>query len=350
MKGLIEIKKEKIVRAMIESSLNLVLKRVKSDPRRSIRNTIELALNNSRGRFQRKLFEGAQKMLKDEDSAYYTLAERVVSDVNHNILKKFGINLGYNGCTCGAERIRSNEEKLGFNIPWAFYISSQRDNDEFADMVCKIVSQGMALGVYVYFIFGNVSMSERLRSIYRKFGECAFITLCDAECIDEKLMSDFDKIDNVMISIASDNLQQIEASCDTMKLYNRLYCIHEFYNNYNAAGLFNDEKLKLYDTVGVAFVSAVPINECSEETRKKVNKQVLNMRLGQKYPYFAIDFAADMTEIDHVISDDTCWVSFDADGTVSSSTGIYSGEEYSIASHSLSEILCRVTPPKQLHH
>lgn len=349
MKGLIKIKKEKIVRAMIESTLNLVLKHAKSDPKRSIRNTLELAFNNSHGRFQRSLFEGAQRMLKNEDSAYYTLAERAISEIDHDIIKKFGINLGYNGCTCGAERIRRNEEKLGFNIPWAFYISAQRDDKEVADMVWEIVSQGMKLGVYVYFIFGDASMSENFREIYHKFDECAFIALCGAECINEALMADFDGINNVMISVNSDDEQRISVSCDTMRAIKRLYCIHEFYNNESAADLFTEDKLKLYDGMETPFVCMIPSNTCSAEVCNMVRQQVFDIRFGQQYPYFVMDFAADMTQIDHVISDDTCWVLFDSDGGVVSSTGTYSGEDYSILSHSLSEILRKVTPPKQNH-
>lgn len=347
MKGLIKIKKEKVVRAMIESTLNLVLKRAKSDPKRSIRNTLELAFNNSRGRFQRSLFEGAQRMLKNENSAYYILAERAISEIDHNIIKKFGINLGYNGCTCGAERIRFNEEKLGFNIPWSFYISVQRDDEELCNMVREIVSQGMKLGVYVYFIFGDASMSENIREIYRKFDECAFVALCSTKCINEDLLKHFDGINNVMISVNSDDKQQITASCDIMRANKRLYCIHEFYNNDNAADLFTEDKLKLYDDVEAPFVCMIPSNDCNAEIRNSVKQQVFDIRFGQQYPFFAMDFATDMAQIDHVISDDTCWVLFNSDGEVISSTGTYSGEEYGILSHSLCEILRNVTPPKQ---
>lgn len=346
---MIKIKKEKVVRAIIESTLNLALKRAKSDPKRSVRNVVELALNNSHGRFQRNLFDGAQRMLKNENSAYYTLAERVVYRVDHDKLKKFVINMGYNGFTCGAEHIRQNEQRFGFNIPWTFYIFAQNEEEEFTDNVRKLVSQGMELGVYVYFVFGDTSISEGFREIYREFDDCAFIIMCDAECINDDVTEHFEKIDNVMISVGSDNIQQITTACNMMKSKKQMYCIHRFYDDDSALGLFAEDKLKFYDDIGAPFVCMIPLKDCGEESRKVVNQKVLDIRFGQKYPYFAIDFAADMTEIDHIISDDTCWVLFDSNGTVISSTGTYSGDKYNLSSVSLKEILCKVTPPKFNH-
>ncbi len=347
MKGLIDIKKETLVRAMIEGAVNLVLKKVESDPKRSIRNVIELAMNNSRGRFQRSFFESAQRMLKNEDSAYYTLAERAISEIDYNILKKFGINLGYNGCTCGAEKIRQNEAKLGFNIPWALYIDAANADGKFADTAGKIISEGMELGVYVYIVFGGASTGSSMRELYCRFGECAFIAACSAEDVSETLPDDFDGIYNVAFSVSSDDMRQLEKACEILEEGRRLYGVHTYYNDDSVQDLLTDEQLGLYETAGGAFVCCIPEEGTSRDTLECVKNRVHKMRFGQMHPYFVMDFAADMDKIDHIISDDTCWVSISADGTIYSCTGKYSGGEYDITSNPLSDILRRVTPPKQ---
>lgn len=348
LKGLIYIKKETLVRAMIEGAVNLVLKKVESDPKRSIRNLIELAMNNSHGRFQRSFFEDAQRMLANEDSAYYTLADRVISKVDHNILKKFGINLGYNGCTCGAKKIRQNETRLGFNIPWAIYIDTDGADDKFADAISKIISEGMELGVYVYIVFGKHSLSRSIREVYRRFDECAFIAACQADSVSESLPDDFDGIYNAAFSVSSDNMQKLERACEILREGRRLYGIHEYYNDASAQNLLTDNQLERYKGTEGVFVCCISEDGCASDTLEYTKSRVREIRFGQMYPYFAMDFAADMDEIDHIISDDTCWVCFSADRTIYSCTGKYSGSEYDITANPLSDILRRVTPPKQV--
>lgn len=331
---------------MIEGAVNLVLKKVESDPKRSIRNLIELAVNNSHGRFQRSFFEIAQRMLKNEDSAYYTLAERAIAEIDHNILKKFGINLGYNGCTCGAEKIRRNEAARGFNIPWAIYIDTNGADDKFADTVSKIITEGMELGVYVYIVFGELSLDQSMREFYRRFDECAFIAACDARSISESLPDDFDEIHNVTFSVSSEDTAQLENACEILRQGHRLYGVYAYYNDDCAKDILTDKQLEMYGRTGGTFVCCIPKEGCTRETLDIVKSRVHEIRFGQMYPYFAMDFAADMDEIDHIISDDTCWVSISADGTIYSCTGKYSGGGYDVAANPLSDILRQVTPPK----
>lgn len=331
---------------MIEGMINSALKKAVSDPKRSIRNAIELVANNSHGRFQRKFFEAAQRMLTNQSSAYYTLGKRAVTGIEHGILKKFGINLGYNGCTCGAERIRRNKNELGFNIPWAIYIDAEDDNGSFAERAAEIISQGTELGVYVYVVFGGAGVSEAFRNIYRRFDECAFITACASEYVTETLMKRFDDIFNVAFSINADSTEAITEASGILNTGRRLYGIHRYYDNDSAENIFCDEMLKFYETTGAVFVCAIPSGDCTPETLQCMRDKVYDIRFGQKYAYFALDFAADMDEIDHIISDDTCRVTFCSDGTVHSTTGDYSDSEFAPAQNTLNEILRRVTPPK----
>lgn len=105
-------------RILIETTARQTLKGLKENPKRSIRNLVDMALHFSEGRFQSRFFQTAHTMLEHEESAYYTLIEDAVNHIETEHLVKFGMNLGYNSCTWGAQRIRMNEKRLGFNIPW----------------------------------------------------------------------------------------------------------------------------------------------------------------------------------------------------------------------------------------
>ena len=104
-------------RILIETTVRQTLKGLQDDPKRSIRNVVDMALHFSDGRFQSRFFRTAQTMLEHEDSAYYALVEDAANHIDPEHLVTFGMNLGYNSCTWGAQRIRTNEAQLGFNIP-----------------------------------------------------------------------------------------------------------------------------------------------------------------------------------------------------------------------------------------
>ena len=58
-------------RILIETTVRQTLKGLKEDPKRSIRNLVDMALHFSEGRFQSRFFQTARTMLEHEESAYY---------------------------------------------------------------------------------------------------------------------------------------------------------------------------------------------------------------------------------------------------------------------------------------
>ena len=63
-------KENNITRMLIETFVKKGLRDIKSSPKRSIRNLVDLALHAAKGRFQQNFFKIAQTMLQNEDSPY----------------------------------------------------------------------------------------------------------------------------------------------------------------------------------------------------------------------------------------------------------------------------------------
>ena len=108
---------ETMSRILVGTFVKRMLKEIRESPERNTRNLVDMALQFSRGRFQQHFFGAAQTMLQKEDSGYYALVRDTVAWADLDRLYTFGMNLGYNGCTAGARRIRENEKRLGCNIP-----------------------------------------------------------------------------------------------------------------------------------------------------------------------------------------------------------------------------------------
>ena len=112
-----------INRILIETAVKRALRDMDEAPERAARNLVDLGMNFSGGRFQKRFLGTAREMLRNEDSAYYQVIRDIITHVDREILLDFGINLGYNSCTKGAEAIRSLEAQKGFNIPWSLSLA-----------------------------------------------------------------------------------------------------------------------------------------------------------------------------------------------------------------------------------
>ena len=104
---------QNISRILVEMAVKTALKNIKDSPERGIRNLLDMALQCTEGKFQHEFFSTAQSMLQNENSAYYELVRDIVMHTDTNRLFTFGMNLGYNACTVGAQRIRENEKNCG---------------------------------------------------------------------------------------------------------------------------------------------------------------------------------------------------------------------------------------------
>lgn len=90
-------------RISIENIVHKAFMDIEEDPRRGLRNLVDLGVNFAKGRFQKPFLRTIQNMLEDEDSAYYTLLEQLLKNTTPAHLSTFGINVGYNSCTMGGQ-------------------------------------------------------------------------------------------------------------------------------------------------------------------------------------------------------------------------------------------------------
>lgn len=67
-------------RILIETTVRQTLKELRENPKRSIRNLVDMALQFSDGRFQSQFSKTTRTMLENENSAYYTLIADAAKD------------------------------------------------------------------------------------------------------------------------------------------------------------------------------------------------------------------------------------------------------------------------------
>lgn len=301
-------------RILIETIIKRTLRNIKDNPERGIRNLIDMALQFSEGRFQKDFFTAAQTMLQNENSAYYDLVRDVVNRTDSDRLLTFGMNLGYNGCTIGAQRIRDNEKKFHCNILWA--VTLLIDAEHFENNKQKyhaFIQDGEFLGIYVWMLF-PVCHPEKILSLAEKHPDSAFCIFCRTEDITGLFLDEVSMLHNVMVVVRYE--ENSSAIFDLLRKKGLLYSAWYPYGQKDTEAIINGDLFSSIAQLTPAFTVLLPEKNCPEVIRKLIYKTVKQARSEQLYRTLIWEFQGDNNLIDAIISDDACSVYFDKNGNL----------------------------------
>lgn len=326
---------------VIETMVKKTLRDIKEDPERSTRNLVDMALQFSNGRFQKRFLGMVQKMLENEKSAYYTLVHDIANNVDNEKLINFGMNLGYNSCTSGAGKIREWECAAGYHVPWAISFEVGKDRNCYS----SLVSEGQQMGIFTWILF--VEDAKEVLPLIEEYPDSAFFLFCNAGIVTEELIDALLMLKNIMLVIEYD--EKAEYICKRLRDEKLLYGV--FYR-YTSGDVKSIEKGDLFYDVQTLHPTAtilIPTNNCPEEVQKQVYRMVLDTRKSQQYATLVFELQGDVCMVDKIISGDASLIHFDKEGNL---CGLNHGmpEIRQVLSHySLQEILMKCFRKKYAH-
>lgn len=307
--------KQEITRAILQTTIRRYLADIRSDPDRSMRNLIDLGMNFSKGRFQKRFFDTARKMLENEKSPYYTLVKNTVAAVDQERLQTFGINLGYNSCTYGAGIIRENEAAFGFNIPWSILFSVTGEPDTInADDLSHVISEGRELGIYTYLIFSRETDPFALADLFEEYSDCAFLLFVIPATVGEREADALAVYRNLMVVVDAGETG-FSHTAELLGERRMLFGASLPYSDADFATVLSGAWMEAADTVPYyPFTFFLPAAGASAATRAAVQEYVQQTRGEQRYPHIPLELYGDLLCIDTVVSDDACCILFDSAG------------------------------------
>lgn len=329
-------------RVLIETIVRKALKDIQDDPERNTRNLVDMALQFSKGRFQKYFFQVAQKMLQNESSPYYGLMRDAARHIDHERLLTFGMNIGYNGCTLGAKRIREIEAAEGFNIPWAITLHMPTSLAEKRLMdYQQFIDQGEALGTHVWFLFAKDS-PEDLLPLVKAHPDSAFVIFL--ENVSECFFDEASEHNNFMLALRCGE----DATGRFMQLRERklLYAVYELYNDETATEILSGDTVQTMQQLApISIFIAEP--GCQAETKKRVYQYVDQARADQLHRTILWEYTLDNRFVDTVISGDACLAGFTSEGDLYTQNEIMHGRETNLHETELSAILKRAFPKER---
>lgn len=307
-----------ISRIMIETVVKRYLRDIKDSPERSIRNLVDMALQFSNGRFQQRFFTAAQRMLKNENSGYYALVRDVATHVSQERLLRFGMNLGYNGCTLGARHIREKEAELHCNIPWSITLCLGDWTSQEKERVSQIVHQGESLGIHTWLLFAQGHMTQAIE-LASEHPDSAFVLFCEAEDLSAPVLDDLREQEHMMPALRFE--EAAEEACGRLREAEMPYSVYLSYDDGSLESILNGEVLCSAQQLHPMFTALAPAPDCPQEIRRLVYQAIQRFRNEQLYHTIAWELVEDHLFVDHIISDDSCCAVFDAEGELAGSEG-----------------------------
>lgn len=297
---------------MIELMLRQMIKKYKDDPKRSVRNIVDMALNFCKGGFQCFFFETAQKMLNNRSSAYYELTDNLLIGVDADRLIRFGMNIGYNSCTKGAELIRQIEAAEHFDIPWSMTLEiNERGDSEFVDDYIKLIEQGKELGIYTW-VMELRSRPRNVLTAIAKNPECAFVLIVSPEMITDELLDQLSPLYNIMLCVRCG--EGVENACRKIHDRKMLCSVYFEYNESSIDSILSSSNLQQVKLMQPAFCIVDPEKACGVSVREKAARCIADLRNSQHYPFILLENKNDTKMIDTVISNTPCSAFFDENG------------------------------------
>lgn len=332
-----------LTRKIIESTVTRGISDIQSDSKRAVRRLADLGKHFSKTKVHNGVFSIMQDILKNEDSPYYEAVSQIVDTVEISILKKFGLNFGYNSLTFGASKINKLVEECEYRIPWIidFFWNPTLDSGLNLTHIDTIIKQGKELGIYCYCIHQKSYGQdwEKITDLFNSHPDCAFFWYFNAEVAEDHHFQS--PLDNVMVLVNSDNASSIR-STNSLKQLNALYGIVKEYSSLSEVTPNDLSSINSFNNYDTHFVFYLAKEDCDEETKNKVSQLIYETRLHPQDPIFFFDFFSDIERMDKLVSIKSGVLQINYDATILSPKN----PDISVAKDniSLEEVLSKCMP------
>ena len=167
-----------------------------------------------------------RKVINDPDNNMHRLVMDILKETDNGVLKATFQNFFLNANIIGWPIQEENRKKYGCNIPWAILLDptsacnlhctgcwaaeyGNRLNLTF-DEIDSIITQGKALGVYMYIYTGGEPLVRKrdLIALCNKHSDCQFLSFTNGTLIDEEFADEMLRVKNFIPAISLEGFEE----------------------------------------------------------------------------------------------------------------------------------------------
>lgn len=327
---------------LVQTVVKRAIRELKTDPERTIRNLVDMALNFSDSRFQAHFFSSAQRILSNENSGYYKLVRDTITKIDEETLLTFSMNLGYHGLYRAAVQIREWEANHGYNVPWTIFLTIAEG--KLYDRHFQLIDQGEALGIHSWHLFSQNGIHECL-NLASRYPQSAFVIFCGSHEIDWNVLDCITELKNVALMVPFD--AEADVTCSLLREAGVLYGLYFAYCSEDLERIESGELMQEMQQLKPNICILNAQFPCEQKLRRRVGAWVAEARMEQGFQTIPWELYSDTMLADEVISEDPCWVGFDAYGQLNTENGISRDAAWNIFKNDLPFILKQAFPKQK---
>lgn len=295
---------------MINIAVSKAMDDMRSNAKRSIRNLIDLGLLFSKSENQRLFFSTAQKVVANPKNAYHSLVSRMIADVNHDTIKKVGLNLGYSSLIYGASKLRNRQATSDCPLPWLLIFDIRESSTNLFDQMQQFITEGRELGIYSYIVCPHKQNDiSALCEIAKRFQECLFMLYVSSDLISQQTADSIGNTNNIMtfVQVSSPHFcSSKDRDAFLLLKQNRcLYGFHTGYNDENMEQVTTSEYIRSAISFGNVFGMYIAEDGASDRCKAAVYEFVCEERGINGQPLIALEWLQDMRYIsERILSGD----------------------------------------------
>ena len=300
--------RHKMKRSAVSLVIDKAIKNIQVDPRRTIRNLVDMGECFSTTPAQKNFFDLAGEVLKNKDNPYYKLLLNLVYNVNAETVKTISLNFGYTALNYGSQIIRKNEAVLKKRIPWllCFDFNTKYRDINTLEWTKSVIDDAVSLGIYT-FVFRLCDFTEYFNDVLeicKKHRECCFFTAISPLLLSKEQLEQVAKVRNLILSVNVTNKNEVQCSKELLKLlhdYKCFYGFNTYYTNANADYIMSEEFTQEMIDCGCFFGGFINKNIEKKELEKRIYRHVCSARGKNGKPIFLFDFFTDAKYISNSI-------------------------------------------------
>lgn len=296
----------RLIRQTINIAVSKAIEDMKDNTRRSIRNLLDLGLLFSTSKNQEWFFNTAKKVISNPQNPYNALAARMIADVDHETIKKVGLNLGYSSLTYGANRLRNRQTAMDCQFPWLLIFDIFESHPDVFTLLEKLVHEGQELGIYSYILCPHKADDiVVLCGMAKQFDECLFVFKISPALITDQTAMALGGTHNTVASIQTEAADlKLESPATAFRILKQNRCFYGFHVAYNAdnmRALITPEYIRCAIEFGNMFGLYIADDGVSDACREAVYTFACEERGEKGQPLIALEWFNDMRNISEKI-------------------------------------------------
>ena len=289
-----------LTKVLVENLVDRYLPRLQLDTPRSIRKLVDLAECLSHSGKQKQIFQAFQKLLSKDDSPYYAVVQRVISQVNPRSIKTFGMNLGLNSWSALCRRPAREEAP-----PWTLLFHLKNAPNALSlDELTALLKESSSVGIHTFLLMVDRSYGalEDLLARIRNFTDCAFALFMPARLLNTSILRQAELSSNLLLSLEDSPEADPEPAARDLRGRKCPFALHTIYHTpTDAENILCGSWLERVSHMFSPFAFFLPGAGCSEESRKAVREYAKKLRTAPVQPVFSMSLD-DVADVDELIT------------------------------------------------